>query len=32
MARKTRREPEHDAHAAGADYAREQLAGSCPHA
>ena len=27
-ARKTRREPEHDAHAAGADYAREQLAGS----
>ena len=28
MARKTRREPEHDAHAAGADYAREQLAGA----
>ena len=28
MARKTRREPEHDAHAAGADYANEQLAGS----
>ena len=27
-ARKTRREPEHDAHAAGADYAREQLAGA----
>ena len=27
MARKTRREPEHDAHAAGADYAHEQLAG-----